>query len=154
MLRETTQRKVFRSASDFSLRWSRWRFVAWLRRIVFRFAWSFCEPMEMCSDVSVKTVEFDSKKLLDVLREHQHNLYSMMWDGFDTVVMGPQQWCDIVGELADRDMNFRIDVDLLMDDYVHPKSGERHRTHKIIGLNVIVVPWIDGMFIMPKRDKP
>ena len=135
-------RELFRSPSDFSLSQSRWKLVQRFKVWLFHLVWHWCMPMERVPTDTVTRVEVNHDKLLDMLKEQQIELCHLLDKRCDAIVLGQKQFYELTKEVMEQDFQFRTTI-----PYAHGQSL------MVLGMDVIVVPWIDGLFLLPARDQ-
>lgn len=118
----------------------------WLQQILFWILRHLKAQFAVREDTYSRT-EIDSRKVIDLLVEHCKNIQSLLGDHPTPkyAVMGNRQFRECIdsartGAPAKHPFQFHVSF---------PGRGGM----RVFGLEVIVVPWIDGCFILPDLDQ-
>lgn len=119
---------------------------SWLLRTIQSAAWWICVRLGTAfhrpfTRSEYRTVRVEGASLLEKVRLNQHDL-RMLWDQDGKyLIVGRKAAYDLLHECDDF-MHFQVDV----------KLGLNRKT-RVLGLEVVVVPWIEGLFVLPDLTK-
>jgi hypothetical protein len=93
--------------------------------------------------VTYKTTEIDTSKILEALMKNTRDVQMLYYKRAKYVVMGIEAFAQMsnephVHEMMRFNFNTRIGI---------------NRQFTALGLEVIVVPWIEGFFVLPELTK-
>lgn len=116
--------------------------LLWLQRLLF---WTLNKLKAYSYDTKVTytTTEIDTSKILDALMQNQCNAEMLYHKRAKYVVMGPSEFSRFSGEMRDHApfMQFNFDARVGFG-----------RSMTTLGLECVVVPWIEGFFVMPELN--
>lgn len=110
----------------------------WLQKLLFKLLRKL-GANSLNTSVSYKTVEIDTKSILNALMENQRDVMTLYNKRARYIVMGPRDYARFTNDPECRD--------LLYFGFSVPIGMGNRRT--IMGMEVVIVPWIEGFFVMP-----
>lgn len=112
--------------------------LPWLQRWLFKLLGKL-GANSLNESVTYTKVEIDTSRILDALLENQRDVMMLYNKSARYVVMGPKDFARFCGDPEYRDplyFNFSAPIGM---------NGKR----SILGLEVVIVPWIEGFFVLP-----
>lgn len=114
----------------------------WLQRWLFKLL-AKLGANSLEKSVTYKTVEIDTTRILEALFENQRNVMELYNKRARYVVIGRKDFTRFCSDPEYRDP--------LYFNFSAPIGINNQRT--ILGLEVVVVPWIDGFFVLPDLNE-
>lgn len=81
-----------------------------------------------------KRITIDSNRVLQLIIDQGHEVMRRLGRGGETVLIGGQQWLDLTGECNPALIALSIEY------------GSQNR---VLGMTVKVIPWMDGVLVLP-----
>lgn len=119
--------------------WTPWKRWTWLEKIA-RKCWLMFSEKGKCRVPGYKRVVVEHDKILELCREAM-NKFRRLQDIPRHIVMGPRQFGDAMLEFDGKMISFGVDWTL-----------RDIREIKVLGMTVHVVPWFDGILLLPDLD--
>lgn len=112
--------------------------LPWLQKLLFKVLRKL-KADSFDTAVTYKTVEVDTDKILSALMENQRDIELLYHKRAKYVVMGPSDFSRFSGELeAHQFMRFNFNARIGLGRAITP-----------MGLECVVVPWVEGFFVLP-----
>lgn len=140
--------RLVRAETDTTSVWvpNRYEFNAkgkwpWLQRQLFKIL-DRLRAYSYDTQVTYSTVEVDTSKIVEALMQHQSDVHMLMERRAKYLVIGVDAFAELSNDPMIRNY-MRFDF--------QTKIGYNNR-YQMLGLECIVVPWIQGFFILPDLE--
>jgi len=107
-----------------------------LRRLLLRLR-NFLNTFDDNVEAPYTVVTLDTRKLMDMINDHAYDIRRRTGADPKYIIMGRDKYYQLTGEIAQRSPRI---IDLTTP------------TTSVMGMSLIVVPWIDGLFCLPDLD--
>lgn len=115
--------------------------LPWLQKLLFKLL-SKLGANSLDRSVAYKTTEIDTSSILTALMESQRDVTMLYNKRARYVIMGPRDFARFSNEPEIRDM---------LRFHFTSQIGYNN-TRAILGMEVVIVPWIDGFFVLPDLE--
>lgn len=116
--------------------------LLWLQRLIFQvLRWLRANSLQ--TSVSYETVEIDTSNILNALMENQRDVEMLYNRRARYVVMGPRDLARLCDQPEIRE--------LMRFNFTSLIGINSRRT--VLGLEVVVVPWVEGFFVLPDLEQ-
>lgn len=140
----TARRKV--EISDFveAFQFRPERRLPWLQRACF-YVLRKLRAYYADTKINFDRIAIDEEKFIDNVFKQQHELVRAFGKTPKRILMGAADYRKLMGELHSPDHHFAFNSGYYVNDYRGRET--------FIGLEVEVVPWMEGVIVMPARIK-
>jgi hypothetical protein len=117
----------------------------WLQRLCFkvlRYLGAYVQ------EKGVTRAELDPDRLLEVIEEQGYQLSHLLKQRMQTIVLGPNEAQRVIRDLPPWEYT---SVVLDLDFGRKVRNGVEYRG-RLYGMRVVVVPWFDGVLLLPKLE--
>jgi hypothetical protein len=102
---------------------------------------------DMQAVVSYKRVDLNLDDVVRATLEHEQNIYTLTHRKGKYLVVGNKQWMELAKQAADQFVMFPFPPNYRAN--IHPREHQ----NMFAGMKIVVVPWIDGLFVLPDLEK-
>lgn len=116
--------------------------MPWLQRLLFKVL-RWLKANSYNTTVTYQTIEIDTQDIFTALMKNRYDVEALYNKRARYVIMGPNDFMRFTKGAEAHDM-MRIHFSAALGTKMKPN---------ILGLEVVIVPWIDGFFVLPDLEQ-